>query len=195
MAIPAIEGPRTPSPPQGGLHSLASSPTIEISEPTYDPKSLSPVSGTFPRYPSINEATSPQQGSPLSPSSVYLSPYSPNGNTSNGEDNAIDSAAVQPFNFRTSSVGRPPASLAAARQAVIYTTPEYVHLANKTRNLDVGEDTSLLEAVFPTRLSSRPLLDLLYKSLNRFPSPHSRNSEPQSQANSGDVGYGVHVIF
>jgi hypothetical protein len=119
MDIPAIERPRTPSPPPEEILSLASSPAIEFNEPIYDHKSLSPISGTFPRYASISETTGPWLQSPLSPSNVHLSPYRPNRNTSNGEDNITGSPVAQPFNFKPNALGRVPASPAAARQAVI----------------------------------------------------------------------------
>lgn len=113
-----LERPRTPSPPLGEIQFLADSPAIEISEPDYDPRALSPASAIFPRYASISENAALPQISPLSPSSVYLSPYSP-GPTSHAEDNSIDSAMAQSFDLKPNTVGRPPASMAASRQAVI----------------------------------------------------------------------------
>ncbi|RDI88949.1 hypothetical protein Vi05172_g996 [Venturia inaequalis] len=112
---PILERRRTPSPPPGEIQFLADSPAIEISEPDYDPSALSPYSAAFPRYASISENTVLPQRSPLSPSSLYLSPYSP-APTSHAEDSSIDSAMAQPAEFKPNLVGRPPASM-AARQA------------------------------------------------------------------------------
>ncbi|QDS75655.1 hypothetical protein FKW77_007137 [Venturia effusa] len=111
-----LERPRTPSPPPVEIQFLADSPAIEVSEPDYDPTALSPISAIFPRYASISESAALPQTSPLSPSSVYLSPYSP-GPTSHAEDDSIDGAIAQPFEFKQNMAGRLPASMAALRQA------------------------------------------------------------------------------
>lgn len=72
---------------------------------------------------------------------------------------------------------------------------EEMRITNGNRNLDDDEVISSLEVVSHTRLSYLQLLDHLSSSLSRYHFRHSKNSEPQSQANKGEDGYGVHVIY
>lgn len=72
---------------------------------------------------------------------------------------------------------------------------EEMRIANANRNSDDDEVISLLEVVYPTRSSYLPLLDHLFRFLNRYHFPPSKNFEPQSRANRGEDGYGAHVIY